>query len=100
MLESVLVQTDIVIVVIRVGKELVLDCKDIAGGDIIFWQKELFRFCDGHDLVTLITEVLSLLVSEVGIYIPVADNFEWFFHPYRSVISGNYHSSFSFRNLF
>src|SRR3954462_1539929 len=94
MLKGVLIQAHVVVVIIGIRKKLVLDREDIAGRDVVLWQKKPVGLQDGHDLVPLITKVLSLFVTKVGIDILIADYFEWLLYANRSVVGGDNHTRF------
>src|SRR5690606_31933815 len=91
MLKRIFIIVHVIIIIIRVGKEVIFYCEGISCRYIYFWQMKIFRFSDCKNILFFIAKVSALLVSQVGIGISVANNFEWSFYPDRSVVGGDHH---------
>ena len=94
MLKRVLVKINVIVVVVRIGEELVIDGEHPGCGHIAFRKEQAFRLGCHHDAVTLKAEVLPLLVAQVRVHGALTGDLEWTFYPYGSMVGGDHHASF------
>ena len=89
MLESVLVITDVVVVVVRIGKEVVVLCKDVGCAEVLGWQESLVRPLQFIDLLGIVREVFAQFVTQVGIGVAVANDLDRVVHTDAAVVGSN-----------
>src|SRR5689334_12360318 len=100
MLKRVFVKIHVIIIVVGIGEELIFNGKHICSGYILLRQKETVGLKRLHYFSTFVAQIFSLLVAQIGIYIFVANNFEWFLHTNGAVIGSNDHPYLLLRNFF
>ena len=76
MLEGVLIVLHVVVVVVRVGKEIVPSTERILCADVQDGQAEILRTLNPEDVLRLRIEVLAEFVAKVGVDVLVADDLD------------------------
>ena len=71
MLEGITVVRDVVIVVVRIGKERVACGKHVTRGEVWCWQQGFAWFFDGEQALVVVGQVLTEFIAQVGIGVPV-----------------------------
>ena len=89
MLESAFEVADIVVVTIRVGKEIVVLGEDVCGTDVGSWQECGFGSLDFIDLFGIVAEVFAELVAKVGVGVFISNDLDWIVDSYGAVICGD-----------
>ena len=92
MLESVFVVLHIMVVVVGIGKEVVVHCEDVAGGDIWRGEPEAFGAFYFIHLSVVVAEVFAELVAEVGVGVFVAHHLYCVVYMDCAVVGGKHHS--------
>src|SRR5690606_21569012 len=87
-LKSVFIEIYVIIVVVGVGKELILDGKNVGGGYVDLGEEKTFRAGNLHEFTAFVSEVFPLLVTQVGVHIAVANDLEGALDPDRAMVSG------------
>jgi len=98
-LKRVFVKINVVVIIVRVRKKLVLNGKHIRGRYVQFGKKQLLGSAHVHDLVALVAQVLTLLVTQVAVYVPIADDLERSLHPYGAVVGCHHYLHILFGDL-
>ena len=89
MLEGVLVIAHIIVVIVRVGEEIVILSKDISRADVWRRQKGSLRCFDFIHLLLVVTEVLAQFVAQIGVGVLVANHLYRIVHPDAAMVSSD-----------
>ena len=89
MLEGVFVVLHIMVVVVGIGKEVVVHCEDVAGGDIWRGEPEAFGAFYFIHLSVVVAEVFAELVAQVGVGVFVAYDFDGIVNTYGAVVGSD-----------
>ena len=100
MLKSVLIEVDVIVIVVGIGEELVLRCKNVRCRNVLLWQIKALRLGRLYHLVAFIPQVLSLFIAQVRIHRLVANDLEGSLHANRPVVRGDDNTGVFFGDLF
>ena len=76
MLEGVAIVGDVIIIVVRIGEERVAGGEDIARREVGCRQLGFLWILDHEKALVIVGQILTELVSQVGIRISVADDLD------------------------
>ena len=88
MLECVAVVLDVVVVVVGVGKEILVLCKDICGAEVGTGESCLLWLAYLEDFTGVICQVLTQFVAKIGIDVLVAYDLYRIVAAYTAVVGG------------
>ena len=97
-LECIAIVLYVVVVVIRVGEEVILFREDEFVREVVMGQSYTCRIFDLEYFFRVVVEVLTYFVSEVGIGTSVPDHFDGILHLNSTMVSGQYHFITHFGN--
>ena len=86
MLEGVLIVLHVVVVVVRVGEEVVAGGEHVARGEVRCRELRLLRLLDDKEVLAVIGQVLAELVAQVGVRVTVAYNLHRMVGTYAAVV--------------
>ena len=89
MLERVLVIAYIIVVVIRISKEVIVLCKDICRTQVWRREQSRFRCLQLKYLFGIVRQVFSKLITQVGVSVLVTNNLDRVIHTYATMIGSN-----------
>lgn len=72
MLEGVPIIVDIIVIVVRIGEEVVRACEDEGCGYVISWEQYFLRVFHLEHLFRVIFQRLAIFISQVGIHCLIA----------------------------
>ena len=98
MLERIGVIIDVIIVVVGVGEKIIFLAHYIGLADIHPRQESQLRLLDLEYVFGVITQVLALLITQIGVCILVANDLYRLVHPHGTVVGGYNHLAFLFRD--
>ena len=89
MLKSVPVIINVIVIIVGICKKIILHGKNIRGTHIYFGQVEFFGFPDCENILSIVSKILTLFISEIGIGLTITNDLERSFYPDGPVI-GSY----------
>ena len=91
MLEGVAIVGHIVVVVVGIGEERVACGEDVARREVGGRQQRLLWLFDHEETLIVVGEVLTQLITQVGVGVPVAHNLHWLRTADAAVVGGHNH---------
>ena len=91
MLEGVGVVLHVLVVVVGVGEEIVLAAEDVSAGDMPPGEEDVLGVLHLEDLLWVVVEQSSLLVSQVDADVAVTLDAHGAVDAYRAVVGGEHH---------
>ena len=88
MLEGVLVILHVVVVVVRIGKEVIACGEHIARGEVRCRELRFLRFLDDEEILTVVGQALAELVAQVGVGVAVAYYLHGTVGTYAAMVGG------------
>ena len=76
MLEGVLIILHVIVVVVRIGKEVVAGGEHIARGEIRCRELRFLWLFDDEEVLAVVGKVFAELIAQVGVGVAVADNLD------------------------
>src|SRR5690606_35655522 len=89
MLECAAVIVDKLIVITGIDEVIIVFCEDKGRAHMKFRQLCFVWIFDDENIPIYVIEVSALLVAQIRIRIPVADDFRWFFNTNSPMIGGH-----------
>ena len=89
MLECILIVRNVVIIIIRIGEEIIIHRKYILAAQVRGGQSDLVRIADFEHFLRIVIQVLADLIAEIGVRILIAYHLQGVIHTYRPVIGRN-----------
>ena len=91
MLEGIPVVGDVIVVVVRIGKEMITCRKDVFATQVGTGQSYLLRITDLEHLLRIVAEILAHFIPQVGIGVLVANHLLGRIDPNGAMIGGENH---------
>src|ERR1035437_1156516 len=99
MLKCITVIIYVIIVIVRISKEISAPAKHITGTDISLWKKSISGVFNFKHLFTVVIKRFSGLISQVSIGIAIANDLYSIVYPDRSMVSSNNNIVFLFGEI-